>query len=189
MTQAARRTPADVLRQARRRDSDRKRECVIRAVDAMKRDGTPVTFAAVARAAGVSQWLVYADGMREYIEAARTEQAATPRTGQPRQGGVSAASIQTDLALVRQDNSQLRAEVTRLRRALQDRLGAELEGQGAQQLQQRIDELSEDNARLGAENASLKSELLQSCEKVKLLEDDLAAVRTSLKRMMRDGNV
>ena len=44
----------------------------------MKRDGTPITFAAVARSAKVSQWLVYADGVREYIEAARVTQAAEP---------------------------------------------------------------------------------------------------------------
>ena len=49
MTQAVTRTPADVLREARRRDSERKRDQVFRAVDAMKRDGTPITFAAVAR--------------------------------------------------------------------------------------------------------------------------------------------
>ena len=78
MTQAVKRTPADVLREARRRDSDRKRDQVFRTVDAMKRDGTPITFAAVARAAKVSQWLVYADGVREYIEAARSAQAAAP---------------------------------------------------------------------------------------------------------------
>ena len=51
MTQSVKRTPADVLREARRRDSDRKRDQVFRAVDAMKRDGTPISFAAVARTA------------------------------------------------------------------------------------------------------------------------------------------
>jgi Family of unknown function (DUF6262) len=76
VTQAAKRTPADVLCEARRRDSDRKRELVFRTVDAMKRDGTPITFAAIAREAMVSQWLVYADGVREYIEAARVAQGA-----------------------------------------------------------------------------------------------------------------
>ena len=78
MTQAVTRTPADVLREARRRDSERKRDQVFRAVDAMKRDGTPITFAAVARNAKVSQWLVYADGVRDYIETARSAQAAVP---------------------------------------------------------------------------------------------------------------
>ena len=87
MTQAVKRTPADVLREARRRDSDRKRDQVFRTVDAMKRDGTPITFAAVARNAKVSQWLVYADGVREYIEdrpfgpsgSARSSQTGRPK--------------------------------------------------------------------------------------------------------------
>ena len=75
------RTPADVLREARRRDSGRKRDHVFRTVDAMKQNGTPITFAAVARTAKVSQWLVHADGVREYIEAARRTQAAEPAEG------------------------------------------------------------------------------------------------------------
>ena len=60
--------PARRLRESRRRDSDRKREKVFRTVDKMKLDGNRSTFASVARAASVSQWLVYADGVREYIE-------------------------------------------------------------------------------------------------------------------------
>ena len=43
------RTSADVLREARCRDSGRKRDHVFRTVDAMKQNGTPITFAAVAR--------------------------------------------------------------------------------------------------------------------------------------------
>jgi hypothetical protein len=39
---------------------------------------TEITFAAVARTAKVSQWLVYADGVRDYISAAREAQATEP---------------------------------------------------------------------------------------------------------------
>jgi hypothetical protein len=47
--------------------------------------GETITFPAVARAAGVSTWLVYAKGVREHIEAARGRQAIKPTTApQPR---------------------------------------------------------------------------------------------------------
>ena len=82
----------------------------------MKRDGTPITFAAVARAAKVSQWLVYADGVREYIEAARAAQAAEPATTKRAGRSASEASLRTDLELAKQDNRRLRARLTASRR-------------------------------------------------------------------------
>ena len=142
MTQAVKRTPADVLREARRRDSDRKRDQVFRTVDAMKRDGTPITFAAVARAAKVSQWLVYADGVREYIETARSAQAAEPAQAKRAGRSASEASLRTDLELAKQDNRRLRGEVDRLKKALREQLGTQLEAESAESLRRRIDELS-----------------------------------------------
>ena len=53
---------------------------------ALEAAGTPVTATAVATAAGVSTWLVYADGVREHVEAARrrqAEQRARPRHRRP----------------------------------------------------------------------------------------------------------
>ena len=107
MTRAVERTPADVLREARRRDSDRKRDRVFRTVDAMKRDGTPISFAAVARSAKVSHWLVYADGVREYLETARLAQAGEPAQAQRPGRSASEASWRTDLELAKQDNRRL----------------------------------------------------------------------------------
>ncbi|MFD0443921.1 hypothetical protein ACFQ10_17980 [Streptomyces indonesiensis] len=71
----AKRTPADVLREARKQDSLAKRTRVLAVVDEMKAKGEPITFLGVAKAAGVSNWLVYAEGVREHIEAARKSQA------------------------------------------------------------------------------------------------------------------
>ena len=72
------RTPAQVLSEARRQSSLDKRTRTIGAVQGLLRRGEPVTFAAVARAAQVSTWLVYAEGVREHIEAARQRQSAPP---------------------------------------------------------------------------------------------------------------
>jgi uncharacterized coiled-coil DUF342 family protein len=188
VTQAVKRTPADVLREARRRDSDRKRDQVFHTVDAMKRDGTPITFAAVARAARVSQWLVYADGVREYIETARTAQPAEPAEAKGAGRRASEASLRTDLELTKQDNRRLRSEVDRLKRALQQRLGAQLEAESVESLRRRIDELVEANNRYRSENTCLATELDNVRAELTLAVDDLAAARSGLRRMIRESS-
>ena len=60
---------------ARAKDSHDKRDRVLAAIRALEAAGTPVTATAVATAAGVSTWLVYADGVREQLHAARQRQA------------------------------------------------------------------------------------------------------------------
>ena len=189
MTQAIKRTPADVLRKARQRDSNRKRERVFRTVDAMKRDGTPITFALVGRTAKVSQWLVYADGVREYIETARSTQAAEPAQAKHAGRSASEASLRTDLELTKQDNRRLRGEVDRLKNALRERLGAQLEAESAQSLRRRIDELTAANDRYRTENSRLATELDNARARLRTTEDDLGAARTSLRRMIRDHSV
>ncbi|MGO9031955.1 hypothetical protein [Mycobacterium sp.] len=186
MTQDAKRKPADVLRDARRRDSDRKRDQVFRAVDAMKREGTPITFASVARSAKVSQWLVYAEGVREYIVTARDVQAAEPLAAERAGQTASETSLRTDLALAKQDNRRLRVEVDRLKCALRERLGTQLEVASAQSLQRRIDELTQANDRYRSENARLALDLNDTHQRLQKAEDDLGAVRTSLRRMIRE---
>ena len=188
MTQAVKRTPADVLREARRRDSDRKRDHVFRTVDAMKRDGTPITFAAVARAARVSQWLVYADGVRDYINTARVAQAAEPAQAKSAGRCASEASLRTDLELARQDNRRLRGEVDRLKKVLQQRLGAQLEAESYESLRRRIDELVEANNRYRSENTCLATELDNVRAELSLAVDDLAAARSGLRRMIRESS-
>jgi hypothetical protein len=53
------------LAQARRRVSLDKRQRVLTALTALEQQGKKITHAAVARTAGVSTWLTYAEGIRE----------------------------------------------------------------------------------------------------------------------------
>lgn len=64
---AGKRTPADVLREARQQKSARKRRHVMHTVDEMRARGDKITFASVAEAAEVSRWLVYQDELKDYI--------------------------------------------------------------------------------------------------------------------------
>ncbi|MFF1946376.1 DUF6262 family protein [Rhodococcus qingshengii] len=180
------RIPADVLRESRRRDSTDKRTRVFRAVDQMKRDGVDITFAAVARTAKVSNWLVYADGVRDCITAAREHQAAEPARAKPSGRLATDASLRTDLELARQDNRSLRQEIARLKTLLRERLGEQLEAESSHSLRQRIDELTDANVRYRNENLTLTSSNEELTTQLCTREADLTAARTSLRRMIRE---
>lgn len=182
----SKRTPADVLRDARRAESTRKRDLVFRAVDEMRRDGAEITYAAVARAAHVSTWLVYADGVRDYIAAARENQAADPARAKRSGRLATDTSLRTDLELARQDNRALRQEIARLKTILRERLGEQLEAESSHSLRQRIDELTDANVRYRNENLALTSSNEELTAQLRTHEADLAAARTSLRRMIRE---
>jgi chromosome segregation ATPase len=158
---------------------------VFRTVDDMKRDGTPITFAAVARTAKVSTWLVYADGVRDYIVAAQEQQAAEPARSRITGRLASDASLRTDLELARQDNRNLREEVTRLKTILRERLGQHLETESTETLRRHIDEITEANTRYQTEKAALTRRVEQLTDQLQATEDELSAARTSLRRMIK----
>jgi hypothetical protein len=180
---ARRRTEA--LHAARQRDSHTKRALVGATVEKMLLAGDPVTFSAVARAARVSTWLVYAEGVREHIQAAIQQQAAKPadrRPGDP----ASVASVRTDLALAREEIARLRTDNIRLRHNAQRLLGQQLEQATNGDLLARVDHLV-------AENRSLTEKLRETSrdngdlrKRITELEEDVAAARTALRRMIRE---
>lgn len=178
----------DLLREARRRDSVAKRQRVLVTLERMEHEREPVTFAGVARAADVSTWLVYAEGVREHIDAARGRQAAQPVRDHSTGLSASAASLRTDLQLARQEITELRAERDKLRQNLQKQLGRQLDALTHRELVDRIDELTRENHRLNDLNRKLGAGNEQLVQQVTSLEDDLAATRTSLRRMIRNTN-
>ncbi|MCF3167073.1 MULTISPECIES: DUF6262 family protein [Streptomyces] len=184
----ARRTPGDVLRETRKKDSLTKRARVLATVDEMKAKGEPITFLAVARTAGVSNWLVYAEGVREHIEAAMKGQTKNGR--RTRQAGreASAASLATDLALVRQENKALRGERDRLKKAVQRSLGAQLDQAGTKELTARVNQLLAELERLALERDQIRAERDELRAKLTETEDDLVAAREAGKRMLKQIN-
>ena len=182
------RTPAEVLKAARQRDSADKRGRVLKAVQDMLRDNRRITFAAVAREADVSSWLVYAPGLRERIDQARARQAAHGHQDQRSGRKVSSASEQTDLLLARQEIKRLRTENAQLRQQARVHLGQQVEQLGNHDLVDRINELTEENLRLSTAERQATTENTGLRQRVTDLEDDLAAARTSLRRMIRDEN-
>ncbi|MFK4226916.1 DUF6262 family protein [Streptomyces sp. NPDC019890] len=97
-------------RQARRADSPQKRQRVVDAVQRMLADGEPITFTTVARTAKVSTWLVYAEGVREHVEAAIRQQEHEPVVARSDGCQASPASLKSDLLMAREEITALRQE-------------------------------------------------------------------------------
>ncbi|WP_392749471.1 DUF6262 family protein [Streptomyces sp. LN590] len=182
------RTPAEVLKAARQRDSADKRGRVLKAVQDMLRDNRRITFAAVAREADVSSWLVYAPGLRERIDQARARQTAQGHQDQQSGRIVSTAGEQTDLLLARQEIKQLRAKNGQLQQQARVHLGQQVEQLGNHDLVDRVNELTEENLRLSTTERQVSTRNTELQQRVAELEDDLAAARTSLRRMIRNEN-
>lgn len=189
MSTTADRTAA--LRAARAKDSTDKRRRAREAIDALEAAGTPVTAAAVADTAGVSTWLVYADGLREHLDQARRRQAL-PAPGHTRTPAVQApatpASLRTDLALARDQIRQLRADNDKLRKRLRLQLGAEIDGPSRAELTGRVADLENLNRQLLAERDARTAETHDVQRRIRDLEDDLTAARESLRRVIKHNN-
>ena len=188
---AATRTQAMLA--ARAQASRDKRQQVLTAVQALEADGTPVTATAVAAAAGVSTWLVYADGVREHVEAARRRQADRgpgPATAAPARRGapVTQASLRTDLVAARDEIRRLRAERDKLRARFRLQLGAEIEGPDRAELIARVASLEAASRQLAAERDARAAEASHAQRRIRELEDELTAARESLRRAIRQAN-
>jgi hypothetical protein len=180
---------ADALHAARAADSAAKRTRVREAIDTLEAAGTPVTATAVARAARVSTWLVYADGLREHLDAARRRQARpSAAPARPAAGGAppTPASLRTDLALAREEIRRLRTEHGKLRDRLQ--LGAEADGPDPAVLITRAADLETLTRKLTAERDARAAEAHQAQRRIRDLEDDLTAARETLRKAIKDNN-
>jgi hypothetical protein len=191
MTTTTTRTSA--LRAARAKDSQAKRQRVIAAVQALESAGVPVTAAAVATAAGVSTWLVYADGIREHLDAARQRQTnhpdtPAPATPQGAQPSATPASLRTDLTIARAEIRRLREDHDKLRNRLRLHLGAEIEGPQRAELIARVATLETCNRQLVADRDARAAEARTAQRAVHELEDELTAARESLRQVIRDNN-
>jgi Family of unknown function (DUF6262) len=186
-------TRTQAMLAARAKDSHHKRQRVLTAVQDLEAAGKPVTATAVATAAGVSTWLVYADGIREHVQAARHRQAgrepgpgkaARPGRGEP----AGQASLRADLALAREQIRQLRAERDKLRARLRLQLGAEIDGPDRAELITRVASLEAASRKLATERDARAAEASHAQRRIRELEDEVTAARESLRRAIRQAN-
>jgi hypothetical protein len=183
---------AAALKAARTKDSQHKRQRTLAALQTLEATGAAITFAAVAKAAGVSTWLVYADGIREHIDAARHRQnndhSGTHTSSASRTPPATPDSLRTDLAVAREQIKTLRAERDKLQQRLRLQLGAELEAPDQAHLTARVADLETINRQLVAERDARTIEADAAKSRVTELEDELCAARESLRRIIKAQN-
>ncbi|MGH9088795.1 MAG: DUF6262 family protein [Acidimicrobiales bacterium] len=165
------------LRRARRADSRTKRQRAAEALSSMEASGEAVTFPAVARRAGVSVSLLYADSeisTRIAIARDRQRQAGPDRAWRlPARSLVTEQSLRTELANSKERARRLAEEVTVLRERLSRHLGAGADiARGdaisplLEQLEQRAAELEADNQRQAVRIAQLETEARELAETI-----------------------
>lgn len=175
---------------ARQQASRDKHARTLQALDRLVDSGTPITFAAVAREAGVSTWLVYnKTELKQAITDAMNchAQQANPRRS-PVPAQASAASLRTDLELARHEIAALRRSELKLRDRLRRTLGAEIEQIDRTELVARISDLETTLANLRTDNNTLVEANHQLSQLVAQQRDELDTANTLLRRYMKEAS-
>jgi cell division protein FtsB len=170
----------EALTMARRRDSTRRRQRVLTALDKLTGAGEEISVAAVARAAGVDRSFLY---RHHDLRAQVLERAAQslPDASMPRTTQVSRQSLLADLANLRAHNERLRRQVTRLSRRLSEALGEEvfrasgLDG-------------PEDTEELRRRVGDLEQTVLDLRQQLEERTEELDAARTTNRELMAEVN-
>jgi hypothetical protein len=171
---------AKALILARRRDSTRRRQRVLNALDKLTGAGEEISISAVARAAGVDRSFLYRhhDLRGQILE--RVAQAQ-PDASLPRTTQVSRQSLLADLANLRAHNERLRRQVTKLARRLSEALGEEVfraSGLGGP------DDTEELRHRVG----DLEQTVLDLRQQLEERTEELDAARTTNRELMAELN-
>lgn len=180
------------LRRARRQDGRIKRQRALEAITVMESTGEPVSFPAVARQAGVSVSLLYADAeLAGRIAAARDRQrqAGRDRSWQlPARSLVTVQSLRAELANAKDRARRLSEEVTLLRERLGRDLGAAADVARGRALAPALDELEQRAAELEAENHRQRERVAQLEADNSELAETLEAARAMNRELMSELN-
>ena len=180
------------LRRARRQDGRIKRQRALEAITVMESTGEPVSFPAVARQAGVSVSLLYADAeLAGRIAALRDRQcqAGRDRAWQlPARSLVTVQSLRAELANAKDQARRLSEEVTLLRERLGRDLGAAADVARGRALAPALDELEQRAAELEAENHRQRERVAQLEADSSELAETLGAARAMNRELMSELN-
>lgn len=180
------------LRQARRADGRLKRQRALDAIEAIEASGSPITFPAVARRAGVSVSLLYADRELAGRIAAgreRQRQAGRDRAWQlPARSLVTEASLRVELANAKDQIRRLTEEIAALHQRLARQLGAEADAARGLALMPALDELEQRAAELEAESHRQREQIARLEADSRELTETLEAARAMNRELMNELN-
>ncbi len=183
---------SQALKRARRQDSNTKRRRASDALDAMIEAGEPITFPAVARRAGVSVSLLYADpALAGHLSEARRRQHDTGATRTwrlPARSLVTEQSLRADLANAKDQARRLNEEMTLLRERLARGFGAEADTANGRATSPLDDRLEQQAADLEADNAQLRQDVVKLQGDLREANDTLDAARAMNRELMAKIN-
>lgn len=180
------------LGRARRLDSHLKRQRAADVIHAFEQAGELITFPAVARRAGVSVSLLYADAdLATRIATARDrqQQAGRRQTWQlPVRSLVTEQSLRADLTNNREEVRQLSEEVALLRERLAHQLGANADTARGWDTNPLLAQLEQRATELEADNHQLRRQAAQHEDQTRELTEALHAARTTNRDLMNELN-
>ena len=180
------------LRRARRNDSRTKRQRAAEILGEMEQSGEPITFPAVARRAGVSVSLLYADttlSARIATARDRQRQVGTERAWRtPSRSLLTEQSLRAELANTKDRARRLAEEVALLRQRLSRHLGADAEAAREEDHRPLLDQLEQRAAELEADNHRQRQQIAELQNDVSELTETLDAARSTNRELMTELN-
>lgn len=169
---------AQPMLDGRNADSARRRQRVITALDRAAADGTEISAAGIARAAGVDRTFLYRH--RDLLEKIHAFQAE-PVTGDGTGPAVTRASLQADLLAAHERAVRLSTRIQHLEKRLSEALGDQAWRESGLGAPADIDALSQKITSLEQQATDLRLQLDER-------DDDLAASRATNRELMTQLN-
>jgi Family of unknown function (DUF6262) len=171
-------SPAAAMAEGRRADSARRRQRVLKALNAAATSGEEITVTSIARLAGVDRTFLYRHrDLLEQIHALEAQPPNAPGTGPV----VSRASLQADLLAAQQRAARLAARVQQLEHRLSELLGQQAWHESGLGAPADIDALNQKITHLGQHVTDLRLQLEER-------DQDLNAARTANRELMAQIN-
>jgi hypothetical protein len=175
-----------------RQDSGAKRHRAAEALTVMEKEGEPISFPAVARRAGVSVSLLYADTtLSSAIATARDRQrqAGPERAWRlPARSLVTEQSLRAELANAKERARRLAEEVAILRERLTRHLGAGADIARGEALSPLLDQLEQRNTELESDNHRQQKRIRQLENDTRELNENLDAARAVNRELISELN-
>ncbi|WP_431961146.1 DUF6262 family protein [Actinacidiphila sp. bgisy160] len=170
-------TSTDPMAEGRRADAARRRQRVLKAIEAATKGGEEITAAGIARAAGVDRSFLYRH--RDLLQHLHT--AAGNPASFDGQTPVSRASLQADLANALERNTRLATRVRQLEKRLSEMLGDQAWRESGLGASADLDQLQRQVTTLEQRVVDLQSQLEERTE-------DLDAARAANRELTRTLN-
>jgi len=167
------------MAKGRQADSARRRQRVIAALSKAAGDGTEISVAGIARAAGVDRTFFYRH--RDLLAQLHALEATPPLAGDGDGPGVSRASLQTDLLAAGERAARLHSRVQQLEKRLSEALGEQAWRESGLGTPADIDALNQKISHLEQQTVELRLQLEER-------DQDLAAARAANRELIAQLN-